>query len=235
MKLYGRGSIIVQTILMDMEFDSTKDELMGKPVVNNSAAKEHVAEIERCICTVKERCRAMASDLPFNFLHKTIVINLVYFWILWLNAFPAKKEFRKNSPPNPSWYKPSWVGKIIAALNLGIIPRSTMNPTLEIRSPHAPTQKLLSVPLVISMVPSIFCLIMGRTVKHHKFTRFTMPDRIIKKQTHGVRKRNGKYMKMLLSSRTVVKILTNGILKMTWMGSWKTPSTTSQIPSLLSF
>ena len=45
MKLYSRGSMIVQTILMDMEFDSTKDGLMGKTVVNNSAAKEHVAEI----------------------------------------------------------------------------------------------------------------------------------------------------------------------------------------------
>ena len=47
MKLYGRGSIIVQTILMDIEFDSTTDELMVKTVVDTSVAKEHVAEIER--------------------------------------------------------------------------------------------------------------------------------------------------------------------------------------------
>ena len=39
MKSYGRGSMIVQTILMDMEFDSTKYELMVKTVVNTYAAK----------------------------------------------------------------------------------------------------------------------------------------------------------------------------------------------------
>ena len=53
MKLYDRGSMIVQTILMYMEFDSTKYELMGKTMVNTSAAKGHVAENERCIHTVK--------------------------------------------------------------------------------------------------------------------------------------------------------------------------------------
>ena len=37
--------MIVQTILMDMVFDSTKYELMGNKVVNTSDAKEYVAEI----------------------------------------------------------------------------------------------------------------------------------------------------------------------------------------------
>ena len=55
MKLYGRGSMIVQTILLDMEFDSTKYGIMGKPVVNTFSAKEHVVKIERCIHTIKER------------------------------------------------------------------------------------------------------------------------------------------------------------------------------------
>jgi len=90
MQLYSRGSMIVQTILMDMEFDSTVNELMGKTVVNTSAAKEHVAEIERCIRTVKERCRGIAATLPYKCLPKMIVTNLVYFAVLWLNAFPVK-------------------------------------------------------------------------------------------------------------------------------------------------
>ena len=153
MILYGRRNMIVQTILMDMEFDSTKDELMGKTVVNTSTAKEHVAEIEWYIRTVKERCRAMAKQFPFNCLHKTIVINLIYLAFLgWMNS-PWKMEFPNNSPPNPSCYEPIWVGKSIVALNLGIIPRSAMTLTPKIRSPHAPTKKLLSVPLIISMIP----------------------------------------------------------------------------------
>ena len=52
-KLYFRGSMKVQTILMDMEFDKTRDGLMDNVVVNTSIAKEHVANIEQCIRTVK--------------------------------------------------------------------------------------------------------------------------------------------------------------------------------------
>ena len=52
-KLYFRGSMKVQTILMDMEFDKTRDGLMDNVVVNTSIAKEHVAKIEQCIRTVK--------------------------------------------------------------------------------------------------------------------------------------------------------------------------------------
>ena len=39
MDLYSRRGIIVQTILMGMELDSIKDELIGKIVVNASAEK----------------------------------------------------------------------------------------------------------------------------------------------------------------------------------------------------
>ena len=39
MKSYSRGSMIVQTILTDMEFNSTKNELMGKTSVNTSSEK----------------------------------------------------------------------------------------------------------------------------------------------------------------------------------------------------
>ena len=56
-----------------------------------------------------------------------------------------------------------------------------MNPTPAIRSTHVPTQKLLLVPLVISTVPSSFCLVMGHIMKRRNFTRFPMPDQIIKK------------------------------------------------------
>ena len=34
MDFYSRDSMIVKTILMDLEFDYTKDELMGKTVFN---------------------------------------------------------------------------------------------------------------------------------------------------------------------------------------------------------
>ena len=44
-KLYTRGSMKVQTILMDIEFDKIINNLMDNVVVKNSSAKEHVADI----------------------------------------------------------------------------------------------------------------------------------------------------------------------------------------------
>ena len=38
MQLYGRAGMVVQTVLMDMEFDKTIDELSDRTVVNTSAA-----------------------------------------------------------------------------------------------------------------------------------------------------------------------------------------------------
>ena len=99
MCLYSRGGMIVQTILMDMEFDKTKSELMDKVVVNTTAAREHVAEVERAIRTLKERARAATSVLPFKCLHKLIVTNAVYFAVLWLNAFPAKNGVSAKYSP----------------------------------------------------------------------------------------------------------------------------------------
>ena len=99
MELYSRGSIIVQTILIGIQFDSTKDSLMGKTVFRTSATKEHVAEIERWILNVKERGRAMESNLPFDWLHKLIVVNLLYFFILWMHAFPVKDGVSQEFSP----------------------------------------------------------------------------------------------------------------------------------------
>ena len=59
-------------------------------VINTSTAKEHVAEMERLIKTIKERTRAIIIVLPYKILCKLIITNVVYFAILWLNAFPVK-------------------------------------------------------------------------------------------------------------------------------------------------
>ena len=53
-QLYARGDFIICVILMDMEFEKVKDELRLIDV-NTTAAREHVAEIERGICLLKER------------------------------------------------------------------------------------------------------------------------------------------------------------------------------------
>ena len=57
MKINSRSSTIVQTVLMDVDFDRTIYDLMENGIVKNLAAKQHVAEIERTILTVKDSTR----------------------------------------------------------------------------------------------------------------------------------------------------------------------------------
>ena len=54
--LYSRAGFVIQTILMDMEFNKVIPEL-PEVNINTSAASEHVAEVERHIRIIKERCR----------------------------------------------------------------------------------------------------------------------------------------------------------------------------------
>ena len=81
-KLYAHGGFVVRLVLMDMEFDKIKD-LVGLAEVNTTATHEHVAEIEREVCLVKECTRCITSGLPFDYLHQQIVIHLVYFRSTW--------------------------------------------------------------------------------------------------------------------------------------------------------
>ena len=60
---------------MDMEFEKVSNEL-DLVKVNTTAAREHVAEIERGICTIKERGRCVLSELPFEYFHHWVIVHL---------------------------------------------------------------------------------------------------------------------------------------------------------------
>jgi hypothetical protein len=47
-RIYGMAGFVVQTALMDMEFEKLKDKLPNV-ILNTTAAREHVGEIERKI------------------------------------------------------------------------------------------------------------------------------------------------------------------------------------------
>ena len=85
-------------ILMDMEFEKVKTEL-GLIDVNTTAAREHVAEIERGISLLKERSRCVIKSLPFQqYLPKQIVIHMVYFVCTMVNAVSAVEGFSSIFP-----------------------------------------------------------------------------------------------------------------------------------------
>ena len=48
---------------------------------------------------VKERTRCITSGLPFTYLHQQIVIHLVCFICLWLNAIAADKGISAHFSP----------------------------------------------------------------------------------------------------------------------------------------
>ena len=97
-QLYGRGGYVVNCILMDLEFEKVKDEC---PLVeiNTTAAREHVGEAERGIRTIKERARCVVSMLPYTMLPKQMVIHLIYYVVLLINAFPAAKGISERYSP----------------------------------------------------------------------------------------------------------------------------------------
>ena len=98
MRLYYRGGFNVRVILMDMKFVKLADEF-DVVEINTTAAREHVGEIERSHRTLKERARCVVAELPYNTLQMQMRIHLVYFVVLWLNAFPSKKGISDNLSP----------------------------------------------------------------------------------------------------------------------------------------
>ena len=55
-RIYGTAGFMVQTALMDMEFEKLRDKLPNI-ILNTTAAQEHVGEIERKIRVIKDRAR----------------------------------------------------------------------------------------------------------------------------------------------------------------------------------
>ena len=65
-------------------------DLMPQVVCNTTVAKEHVSKAEQNILTIKERTRGIIRTLPFEYIPKRLKMEIIYFMVLWLNAFPVK-------------------------------------------------------------------------------------------------------------------------------------------------
>ena len=97
-RIYGTAGFIVQTALMDMEFEKLRDKLPNV-TLNTTAAREHVGEIERKIRVVKERARSTISILPYKLLPKLVIIELMHFCVMWMNSFPVKSGISEKWSP----------------------------------------------------------------------------------------------------------------------------------------
>ena len=59
-------------------------------IINVVSRDEHVPEIERYICTIKERVRATHNMTPFKFIPPIFILEMVYANVFWRNMFPLK-------------------------------------------------------------------------------------------------------------------------------------------------
>ena len=86
----------------DGEFKPLKEliesELYGGPTMNCTSANEHEQTIERKICVVKERARAIIYSLPFNAVPSLVMTHMVMFVTKALNIFPVKGGIPGWSP-----------------------------------------------------------------------------------------------------------------------------------------
>ena len=76
---------------MDGEFEKVKDKVLDQIVINTNVKNEHVAEIERKIRHVKERCRCTTADMRFSSLPNSVIKALVIHAVMFINAFPDKQ------------------------------------------------------------------------------------------------------------------------------------------------
>ena len=72
---------------------------MENVVISTSTDKEHVAEIDITILTVEDSKRWIFTTMTFKYLQKIIITDMVYFSVLWLNAFPVKNVISKKLSP----------------------------------------------------------------------------------------------------------------------------------------
>ena len=88
---------------VDQEFDkeNCRKGLLerGGIHLNCAATKEHVDQIERNICTEKERCHTTRSRLPHKKLPAVMVNSSVTKVTKWLNDFPRKGGVSKMLSP----------------------------------------------------------------------------------------------------------------------------------------
>ena len=85
-RLYGCASYNVKVIPLDIKFEPVETIMPETVTCNFSEAREHVGEIEHEIRFIKERVRNNIAILPFKKSLNRVIIELVYFTVLWRNA-----------------------------------------------------------------------------------------------------------------------------------------------------
>ena len=88
--IYARGGFQVTMALMDGAFAGLHDVCNQLQVTLNTTSRdEHMGDIERYICVVKEHMRGISNTIPFKRLTHNMVMELAKAVVYWLNSVPS--------------------------------------------------------------------------------------------------------------------------------------------------
>jgi len=83
---YHGSGFKIKHILGDRQFECIRSHMERQGIdLNITGRDEHVPEIERLICTVKEGARAIVNTLPFEILPHRLIVKILYNVMFWLN------------------------------------------------------------------------------------------------------------------------------------------------------
>jgi hypothetical protein len=98
--IYKKRGFILQTMLMDGQFEGITGDLAELGITVNTVARgEHVPEAERYIRTIKERARCVYNTMPFDKIPGRMIAELIYYCVFWLNSFPARDGISNTLSP----------------------------------------------------------------------------------------------------------------------------------------
>ena len=179
-RIYSKVGFIVQTALIDMEFEKLRD-MLPNVTLNTMAAREHVGKIKRKIRVVKERARSTMSVIPYKLLPKLMIIKLMHFCVMWMNSFPVKLVISEKWSPREIVSRHKLDAKIHCKLPFGAYCEVHVDPditnTMEPRTKWGiclgPTGNMQGSYKFLSLST-------GKKVTRRKFTEMPMTDNVIK-------------------------------------------------------
>jgi hypothetical protein len=164
---------------MDNKFEKLR-VLIPILLMSTTVAKEHVPEVERCICLIKEHSRGILNTLLFEKMPQIMLIMLIYHVVVWLNTFPTKSGVSTMLLPRKIVYRHKLDFMKHCKAQFGTCCEAHDEPTL--------TKMMvtcLTLVIVLGLMRNLqgtykfFNMLTGKKIKQQKLTAYPMPKSII--------------------------------------------------------
>ena len=99
-KIYGNRGFRLTHVLGDRQFAGVRVHPQDYGVkLNLTGRDEHLPQIKRYHCLIKERARSSYHNMPFQKLPSTVVVELIYNVVFFLNGFPWTQGISQDISP----------------------------------------------------------------------------------------------------------------------------------------